>query len=439
MSGRVRSVPFAARAASGRATSMAPGRGATGAPEWNRAPGQANVREMTATPAPPALASDTVDRVVAWRRHLHAHPELSFHESETAAFVEEVLRGFGHLETRRLTPTSVVARLLTGRPGPVLALRADMDALPITEATGLPFTSTNPGVMHACGHDGHTAMLLGAARELVARRDRLSGEVRFLFQHAEETFPGGAEEMVQRGAMDGVDRVLGAHLWADLPVGRVGVPLGAVTAAPDTFWITIRGKGGHAAIPQQTVDPIAIGAQVVTNLQHLVARGVDPLDSAVLSVTQFHAGTTHNVIPEVAELNGTVRSLDPATRTALAARMERLVRGITEAHGATCEFTYERGYRPVVNDAAMGEEVRRLVREVCGADALVEMRPVMVGEDFSAFHQKAPGTFVFIGAARPIDGAVHPHHHPKFDVDERAFATGVRVFVEAAARFCVAP
>ncbi|MCE9602567.1 MAG: amidohydrolase [Gemmatimonadetes bacterium] len=386
----------------------------------------------------PATLAETIKSVIAWRRHLHANPELSFNEVETSRFVEETLQAIGGLEIRKPTATSVVARLVTGRPGPVLAMRADMDALPITEATGLPFGSTNAGVMHACGHDGHTAMLLGAARELVARRDRLHGEIRFLFQHAEETFPGGAEEMISRGVMDGVTRVIGAHLWAELPVGQVGVPSGAVTAAPDTFWITIRGKGGHAAIPQQTVDPIAIGAQVVTNLQHLVARGVDPLDSAVVSVTQFHAGTAHNVIPETAELNGTVRTLDAAVRTGIAARMERVIRGVTEAHGATYEFTYERGYRPVVNDPAVTAEMVQVVADVCGAAAVAAMRPVMVGEDFSAFQQKAPGTFFFVGAARPVDGEVHPHHHPKFDVDERALETGVRIFVEAATRYCAA-
>lgn len=382
------------------------------------------------------LSPETLPLVIEWRRHLHAHPELSFHEHETSAFVERTLLAIGGLEVSKPTPTSVVARLVTGRAGPVLALRADMDALPIMEATRLPFASTAPGVMHACGHDGHTAMLLGAARELVGRREQLAGEVRFLFQHAEETYPGGAEEMVQRGAMDGVTRVIGAHLWAQLPLGRVGVVSGAVTAAPDTFWITIRGKGGHAAMPHLAVDPVAVAAQVVINLQHLVSRGVDPLDSAVVSVTQFHAGTAHNVIPEFAELNGTVRTLDAQVRTEIAARMERVIRGVADAHGATYEFTYERGYRPVVNDADVTTEMQQVVRDVCGAGALAEMRPVMVGEDFSAFQQKAPGTFFFVGAARPVDGAVHPHHHPKFDVDERAFESGVRVFVEAARRYC---
>jgi amidohydrolase len=375
------------------------------------------------------------DRVVAWRRHLHQHPELSFNEERTAQFVHDTLASFGGLEIARPTATSVVARLLTGRPGPVLALRADMDALAITEETGLPFASVNRGVMHACGHDGHMAMLLGAAQQLVAMRDTLRGELRFVFQHAEEISPGGAEELVQRGVMDGVTRIIGAHLWASLEVGKVGVIEGAAMAAPDTFWVTVRGKGGHAAIPQQVVDPIAVGAQVVVNLQQVVSRGVDPLDSAVVSITQFHAGTTHNVIPEVAELNGTVRTFDAELRTRLPQLMERIIRGVTEAHGATYEFTYERGYRPVVNDVAVTRELAAVIEEACGPGVLVTLRPTMGGEDFSAFLQKAPGSFYFIGAGNAARGIVHPHHHPRFDIDERALETGVRIFVGAAARF----
>ena len=390
---------------------------------------------MTASVTGPLTAAAR-DELVAWRRHLHAHPELSFHEEESAAFVEAQLQSFGGLEIVRPTATSVMARLITGRAGPVLALRADLDALPITEATGLPFQSQHRGVMHACGHDGHTAILLAAARALVAARDELCGEVRFLFQHAEELAPGGAEEMVLWGVMDGVGRVLGVHLWAPLEAGEVAVIEGPAMAAPDTFWITIRGKGGHAAIPHESVDPIAIAAQVVTNLQHIVARGVDPLDSAVLSITQFHAGTTHNVIPEFAELTGTVRTFDAALRTQIPARMERTIRGIAEAHGAAYEFTYERGYRPVVNDPTVTREMAAVVRDLCGAEALVPIRPTMGGEDFSAYLQKAPGTFIFIGAGRAVDGVVHPHHHPKFDIDERALETGVRIFVESARRYC---
>jgi len=384
---------------------------------------------------PAATAAELRELVVQWRRHLHRNPELSFHEAETAQFVEETLTGFGGLEITRPTPTSVMARLVTDRPGPILAMRADMDALAITEETGLPFASANTGVMHACGHDGHTATLLGAVRQLVAMRAQLRGEVRFFFQHAEEIYPGGAEEMVQRGVMDGVDRVIGAHLWASLETGKVGIVEGAAMAAPDTFWITVRGKGGHAALPQQTVDPIAIGAQVVTNLQQVVARTVDPLDSAVLSITQFHAGTAHNVIPESAELTGTVRTFDAELRTQIPQVMERIIKGVTEAHGAEYEFVYERGYRPVVNDPTVTRELAEVVEAACGPNVLVTLRPTMGGEDFSAFLQKAPGSFFFIGAGNVERGIVHPHHHPRFDIDERALETGVRIFVEAARRF----
>jgi amidohydrolase len=390
-----------------------------------------------AIPASRTLDAGLRDQVIAWRRHLHQHPELSFNEERTAEFVHRTLEGFGGLELSRPTATSVVARLVTGRPGPVTAMRADMDALAITEETGLPFASVNRGVMHACGHDGHTAMLLGAARQLLTMRQALRGEIRFIFQHAEEISPGGAEEMVGLGVMQGVTRIIGAHLWASLEVGKVGLIEGAAMAAPDTFWITVRGRGGHAAIPQQTVDPIAVGAQVVTNLQQVVSRAVDPLDSVVLSITQFHSGTTHNVIPDVAEMNGTVRSFDPALRDSVPQMMERIIKGLCDAHGAEYAFTYERGYRPVINDVQVTREMAQVVEAACGHDALVALRPTMGGEDFSAFLEKAPGTFYFIGAGNAAKGITHPHHHARFDVDERALETGVRIFVEAGRRFNV--
>src|SRR5512140_846891 len=255
------------------------------------------------------------EQVITWRRHLHRHPELSFHEVNTAQFVADTLASFGGLEVTRPTPTSVMARLVGGAgPGPVLALRADMDALPIVEANAHDFVSRTPGVMHACGHDGHTSMLLGAAKVLVSRRHELRGEIRFLFQHAEELYPGGASEMVKAGVLEGAAMVIGAHLWLSLPVGQVGVKTGALMASLNTFRITIVGAGGHAAIPQQTVDPIVIAAQVVTNLQQVVARNIDALASAVISVTQINGGTTTNVIPGTVEMAGTVRTFDAGLR-----------------------------------------------------------------------------------------------------------------------------
>lgn len=392
--------------------------------------------DLVTTSASPAISrasEDSVrDTVIAWRRHLHQHPELAFHEERTAQFVVDTLVTFGGLEITRPTATSVVARLKGSRPGPVLAMRADIDALPIAEKNTHEFVSTNPGVMHACGHDGHTSMMLGAAKVLVGKRDEIAGEVRFVFQHAEELNPGGAEELVKAGVMDGVDMVIGAHLWLPMPFGQVGVRSGALMAAPDNFVITINGSGGHAAIPHETVDSIAIAAQVITNLQHVVARNVDPLAPAVVSVTRIAGGTTYNVIPGSVELAGTVRTFDEALRARIPELMKRIVAGITAAHGATFTFEYDRGYRPVVNDERATGLLRRAVVRALGGEVLVEAIPTMGGEDFSAYQQKVPGAFFFIGARNEERGITQPHHHECFDLDERALDSGTRIFVAAA-------
>jgi amidohydrolase len=379
-----------------------------------------------------ALVEEVSEEVVAWRRYLHRNPELSFQEEETARFVYETLQTFGNtLELSRPTPTSVVARLIGAKPGPTLAIRADMDALPIEEENDFEFVSRNPGVMHACGHDGHTAMLLGTAKILSEMRDRIRGEVRFLFQHAEELCPGGAQQMVDEGVMEGVDVVIGTHLWAPLEIGKIGVAYGAMMGSPDTFWITIKGKGGHGAMPHQAVDSIAIGAQVVTNLQHVVSRNTDPIDDVVVSVTKFTGGTTHNVIPGCVEMLGTVRTLDPEVRKKVPELMERVVKGITEAHGASYEFKYQFGFRPVVNDEEVTRAIEETVQEVFGEETLELVRPNLGGEDFSALQQAAPGTFFWVGAGNKEKGITYPHHHPRFTIDEDALPYGVKMFLNA--------
>src|SRR5215210_4983424 len=378
-----------------------------------------------------ALMEGVREEVVWWRRHLHRNPELSFHEKETSQFVYETLRTFGNLEISRPTPTSVVARLVGAKPGRTLAIRADMDALPIEEENDFEFVSRNPGTMHACGHDGHTVMLLGTAKILSSMKDKINGEVRFLFQHAEELFPGGAQELVDSRVMDGVDTVIGAHLWASLPVGKLGVAYGPMMGSPDTFWITIKGKGGHGAMPHQAVDSIAIGAQVVNNLQHLVSRNIDPIDNVVVSVTKFTGGTAHNVIPGCVEMLGTVRTLDPEVRKRVPEFMERIVRGITEAHGASYEFEYQFGFRPVVNDEEVTRAIEETVREVFGEENLEIVRPTLGGEDFSALQQEAPGAFFWVGAGNEEKGIAYPHHHPRFTIDEDALPYGVKMFLNA--------
>ncbi|KAB2336719.1 amidohydrolase [Cytobacillus depressus] len=381
------------------------------------------------------LAGDLKEQVISWRRHLHQHPELSFHEEKTAQYVYETLESFGNLELSRPTKTSVMARLIGAQPGKTLAIRADMDALPIQEENTFEFASKNPGVMHACGHDGHTAMLLGTAKILSGLQDQIKGEVRFLFQHAEELFPGGADEMVEAGVMDGVDLVIGTHLWSPLEFGKVGIVYGPMMAAPDTFWITVNGRGGHAALPHQTIDSIAIAAQVVTNLQHIVSRNTDPLDNLVISVTQFIGGTTHNVIPGSVQICGTVRSFDPNLRESIPGKMERIVKGITEAHEASYDFKYQFGYRPVINHEEVTSVVEETVREVFGEVAIDMMRPNMGGEDFSAFMEKAPGCYFYVGAGNEEKGITYPHHHARFTIDEDALEIGVKTFLHATFKF----
>lgn len=377
------------------------------------------------------LIEEIKDEVIAWRRYLHTYPELSFQEEKTAQFIYETLQSFDNLEISRPTQTSVMARLIGNHPGKVLAIRADIDALPIQEENSLSYSSQNPGAMHACGHDGHTAILLGTAKILSTLQDQLKGEVRFLFQHAEELAPGGAEEMVQAGVMDGVDVVIGAHLWSPLETGKIGVTTGPVMASPDTFTISITGQGGHAGLPHQTVDAIAVGAQVVTNLQHIVSRNVDPLDTLVLSITKFAGGTAMNIITGSVEIAGTVRLFSTELRPVVTELMERVLKGITEAHGATYQFEYMEGAAPVVNDKEVTRIIEETVCELWGDEALVLVKPNMGAEDFSAFQQKAPGTYFFTGSGNKEKGTDYPHHHPRFDIDENALSNGINMFVHA--------
>lgn len=371
-------------------------------------------------------------QLVNWRRHLHTYPELSFQEIETSNYVYKILEQFPNLELTRPTPTSVMARLIGDSPGKVLALRADIDALPITEENDFSFTSVNPGVMHACGHDGHTAMLLGVAQILSERKDSLNGEVRFIFQHAEEELPGGAQEMVKAGVMEGVDYVVGSHLDASLPTGQIGIIYGPAMASPDTFRLTLTGKGGHAASPHLTVDPIAVGAQVVTNLQHIASRNIDPLDQVVISITKFISGSAYNVIPGSAELAGTVRSFDANVRKSVPNLMNRILQGITEAHGAEYTLEYNYGYHPVINEESTTKAVEEAALELFGPSCTKYIRPSMGGEDFSAFQREAPGVFFKVGSRNETLGITYPHHHAKFSIDEDALAIGVQVFVRTA-------
>lgn len=371
-------------------------------------------------------------QLTAWRRHLHANPELGFFEHQTSAYIAAELAKFRHLTVTRPSETSVLAVLKGGKTGQTVLLRADIDALPITEENSFEFVSQNKGVMHACGHDGHTSILLGVAQLLSESPEEVSGEIRMIFQHAEEIGPGGAEELVQNTPlMDGVNVVTGLHLASQLPTGVVAVKAGAFMASPDSFQITIRGKGGHAAHPEQAVDPIAVGAQVITNLQHIVSRNVGATDNLVVSVTYFHAGTTHNVIPDTAELMGTVRSFDPELRSRAPELLERVLKGVTEAHGATYTLEYEMGYRPVINTEWVADKLMAIARAEVGENAQLA-EPSMGGEDFSAYLTKAPGAYFNVGSGNALLESDYPHHHPRFTLDEESLVTGVRMLHAAA-------
>jgi hippurate hydrolase len=366
--------------------------------------------------------ADLHDEIAAWRRDYHRHPELQYDVHRTAADVAAKLRGFGLDVAEGIGRTGVVGVLKgeNGASGRVVGLRADMDALPIIEESGKPWTSETPGKMHACGHDGHTAMLLGAARYL-SENPRFDGTAVFIFQPAEEGGAGG-RAMVQDGLMDrfGIEEVYGLHNMPGVPIGHFAIRPGPLMAATDQFTIEIEGHGGHAAKPHATIDPIVVGAAVVQALQSIVSRNVDPLQSAVISVTTFHAGETFNVIPQRAKITGTGRSLDPLVRDLLERRMREVVQNVVAAFGAKANFHYERNYPVTVNHAEQTRKALAAARDVAG-EANVEGNtvPVMGGEDFSFMLEARPGAFIFMG-----NGDSAGLHHPAYDFNDAAISYG---------------
>ncbi len=377
----------------------------------------------------PAIQAMRPD-LVAWRRHLHQRPELGFRENLTAAFIQQQLTDWGIPHQAGIAKTGIVAVIESGQPGPVLGIRADMDALPIHEENQVPYRSQHDGLMHACGHDGHVAIALGTVRYLSQHRDQWRGTVKVIFQPAEEG-PGGAKPMIEAGALKNpdVEAIIGLHLWNNLPLGTVGVRNGPLMAATELFKITVQGKGGHGALPHQTVDSIVVGAQLVTALQTIVARNIDPIQSAVVSIGKFHSGHASNVIADMAELAGTVRYFDPRYADFFAPRIEQIVAGICQSQGATYQLDYQALYPPVVNDAAMAELVRSVALEVVETPAgVVPDCHTMGGEDMAFFLQEVPGCYFFLGSANVDQALAYPHHHPRFDFDETALSLGVEMF-----------
>jgi amidohydrolase len=383
-----------------------------------------------------AEAQELQPQLVAWRRDFHAHPELGFQETRTAGIVAEHLHDLGLEVSTGIGKTGVVAMVEGDRAdedAPTILLRFDMDALPIVEETGLPFTSQSPGVMHACGHDGHTAIGMGVARLLVKHRQHLNGRVKLVFQPAEEGI-GGASAMIADKVLENPKpaAAFAMHLWSRLPLNQVVVQPGPLWAAADKFDLIIHGKGGHGATPHDPIDATLVAAQVVVALQSIVARNVNPTDTAVVTVGSFQSGSVGNVISEKAVLQGTVRSFDSEVRSLLHRRIDEVAAGICQAFGATHEFSVPGGCPAVVNSPAGAALMQGVAEAVVGPELVVQIAPMMVGEDMAEFLNRAPGCFVLVGAASPETGPFSPHHSPTFDFDERMLSTGVALMANTA-------
>lgn len=371
------------------------------------------------------------------RREFHRHPEVSGNESQTADQIVSELSAIGGYQIdKNVGGYGVLAVLQGALPGKTVALRADMDALQINEETGLPFCSENPGVMHACGHDNHMTMLLGAARLLAERKNELHGTVRLIFQPAEELSPkGGSRDMIAAGALDGVDAVFGLHVWPELPSGTFGIKAGPLMAASDHFSVLIRGKSSHAAAPEEGIDALTTGAQFISAIQTIVSRNTDPVKPAVISVGKMRAGTRYNIIAETCEMEGTCRTFDPEVRELVAQRLQEVLDGVCHLSGCTGKLKYDRGYMSVCNDPAMADYLHNTAVDLFGRDhAVIVDHPSMCGEDFAYYLAEKPGAFAWLGTALP-QRETWPLHSCRFDVDESILWRGSALLAQLALQF----
>jgi amidohydrolase len=367
-----------------------------------------------------SLLDDYYPNMVETRRYLHQHPELSFQEVETARYIKNFYEKLGVHVQANVGGNGLVATIKGNGEGRTIALRADFDALPIQDEKNVPYASKVKGVMHACGHDGHTATLLYLAKAFYETRKNWTGKIVLIHQHAEEYAPGGAKSMIEAGCLDGVDEIYGTHLWSLIETGTIGYKSGPVMAAADRFSLTIQGKGGHGAQPHTTKDSIIIGSQIALALQQIVSRKINPIDTAVVSIGSFEAKNAFNVIADKATLIGTVRTFKKDVQEKIKIEMERMIKGICEANDVTYLFEYEEGYPAVINHESETAFLVACAKEIHEVHILEEMEPSMGGEDFAYYLEKVPGTFFFTGAKPPETKSPYPHHHPKFDFDEKA-------------------
>jgi amidohydrolase len=374
---------------------------------------------------------EMADQLVEWRRDFHRNPEVAFQEVRTSSVLRKYLKSLD-IPVTEFAGTGLRGVLRGKEGGKTVALRADIDALPLKEEGDKEYISRNPEAAHCCGHDGHMAILMGAVKLLSGIKNDLKGNVVFLFQPSEERIPGGAKPMIDEGALDGVDAIFGLHLWVPLPTGAVGVVKGPMMAQPDAFTINVKGRGGHGSMPHQTVDPILVAAQIVMNAQSIVSRNIDPLKPAVVSFGTIDGGTIYNIIPGEVKLTGTVRSFESEIKDVAKKRIKEIAEGTAKTMGACVEFSYEEGYPPVVNDVTMADFVLDVAKQTLGKDSVVDIDPVMGGEDFAYFLEKVPGAFLFLGAG---DGIDFPHHHPAFDFDEDVLPQGVLLMTSLALEY----
>ncbi|NLW42759.1 MAG: amidohydrolase [Tissierellia bacterium] len=380
------------------------------------------------------ISKEIEDYIIDMRRHFHENPELSWEEVKTSKRIIDELKDMG-IEARQITKTGAIGILNPEKEGPVLAIRADIDALPVQEENEIDFISKNNGVMHACGHDAHASMLLGAAKAMSLIKDKL-GKIVFLFQPAEEFIKdSGAKHVVEEKILENenVDRIITIHIWNPIESGKVALQEGPIMASADTFKIEILGKGGHGAQPQQTVDPITIGTLLVENLQHLVSRENSPINPMVLSVTAFNSGNSENVIPEKAELLGTTRTFDNAKRETFPDMMDRVIKGIVEANRGEYKLTYYKGTPATINEKESVELGRKVISEIIGEENIIYQDPQMGGEDFAKYLLNIPGCLMFLGGKMPHEDA--PHHNSKFMIEEDVLKTGAEYFVKYALEF----
>lgn len=364
------------------------------------------------------------EEMIAWRRDFHRHPEIAHQEKRTAAVVTGILEGLGLVVRTGVGGYGVVAELKGHAEGETIALRAELDALPMKEETGSPYASEKDGAMHSCGHDGHLAALLGTAKVLASYREELTGTIRLIFQPAEEATPGGALQMISEGALEGVDAIYGAHLWTGFPTGTLYTATGPITANSDRFLVEVMGHGGHAAQSHELIDVILVASQYVGSVHHIISRHVNPLNPTVISFGQIQAGTVFNVVPDRAYLQGTVRSTDRETRALVESELKRKLQSVCDMYGASYKFSFDKGHPAVINDEQSANLIKEAGCQVLGEDKIINVTPVMIGEDFSYYLQNVPGAFCFIGAGMNQQGgrADFPHHHPKFDFNEKALA-----------------